>query len=75
MHSQRGGAGNVGSPHTQPAGEPHDEDVIPEAALREDNAKPHHVGRGGAGNEYQEGEHKGAPGLADKLKAKILGNK
>jgi Protein of unknown function (DUF3602) len=74
---QRGGAGNVGSPHVKAAGKPHDEDVIPEVALREEHMKDYHIGRGGAGNEHHDhpkGEHQ-PESLTDKLKHKVLGKK
>ncbi len=75
MHLQRGGAGNVGSPHTKASSKAHDEDVVPEVALRENNMKDYHIGRGGAGNEHHDhakGEHE-HENLADKLKNKVLG--
>lgn len=70
-HIGRGGAGNIDSPRTKPAGRPHDEDAIPEAALaRGDHGDTHHIGGGGAGNERPVDDHK--DGFVDKLKAKIL---
>jgi Protein of unknown function (DUF3602) len=77
IYSQRGGAGNVGSPHTKASGKIHDEEVIPEVALREENTKDYHIGRGGAGNElhdHAKGEHE-HESLTDKLKHKVMGKK
>lgn len=41
---QRGGAGNIGSPHIPPAKQPHDTDVIPEIAIRESTDNDYHTG-------------------------------
>ena len=51
--------------------------MIPEVALRDENNKDYHVGRGGVGNErhdHAEGEHE-HEGLAEKLKHKVMGKK
>lgn len=72
----------------QNAAEPRtDKEVVPDAALRPSTEdQDHHVGRGGAGNEHlapghehhhddgkKKVEGKAHKGLADKLKAKIVG--
>lgn len=81
---QRGGAGNIESPHvkpTNPSGKHGDTDIVPETALREPDAaqEDYHTGRGGGGNVHKEehhdaqsGEHEG---MADKIKHKLLGKK
>lgn len=68
------------------AGPRTDKEVVPDAAMRPSTEdQDHHVGRGGAGNEHlapgHEHKHDGKKketgssptGLADKLKAKIMG--
>lgn len=81
---QRGGAGNIESPHVKPThidGQKGDTDIIPETALREPGAgyENYHTGRGGAANVHKEshpeetGEHH--EGLGEKLKHKLLGKK
>lgn len=57
-----------------------DKEVVPEEAIRPSTEnQDYHVGRGGAGNEHHAPEEKNASGstaptgLADKLKAKIVG--
>jgi Protein of unknown function (DUF3602) len=67
----------------KPSDKPHGEDVVPEVALRDDNMKDYHIGRGGAGNEHHDhpkGEHRDHPNgehehetLVDKLKHKVTG--
>jgi hypothetical protein len=73
----RGGAANIGTPK-HAATKAHDDDIVPEAALRPSmEDRETHVGRGGAGNEVHPGEQKVGSehhdGLADKLKRKIFG--
>ncbi|MCJ1232900.1 hypothetical protein MMC14_000854 [Varicellaria rhodocarpa] len=74
----RGGTANIGSPHVKPEehGAPHDSDVIPETAIRQEEPghENYHVGRGGEGNVHKE-PSKTHEGLADKLKYKLLGRK
>lgn len=78
----RGGAANIVDKNA--AGPRTDKEVVPDVAVRPstDN-QDHHVGRGGAGNEHIAPEHErhhnkkkegeSPTGLADKLKAKIMG--
>ncbi|KAF3023955.1 hypothetical protein E8E15_008377 [Penicillium rubens] len=86
--TQRGGAGNIGSPMVRPSSRvPHDTDMIPELAVRDSTDETYHTGRGGQGNvhldetalkEKEEKEKKkkvAHEGLADKLKYKLLGRK
>ncbi|MCJ1361295.1 hypothetical protein MMC16_000393 [Acarospora aff. strigata] len=68
----RGGAANIGSPGMKPSMRPHDEDAIPEAALRQGEPGNYHVGRGGGGNVHKEEKSNVHEGLADKLKHKIF---
>ncbi|KAH7133561.1 hypothetical protein EDB81DRAFT_887375 [Dactylonectria macrodidyma] len=84
--SGRGGAGNISDVGVKST-ERVDKDIIPEAAIRpSQDGRDFHTGRGGAGNEFSNGEEKAkkkkstekatpvAPqSLADKLKAKIFG--
>ncbi|KAI9879700.1 MAG: hypothetical protein M1830_007647 [Pleopsidium flavum] len=70
----RGGAANIGSPGMKPTMRPHDEDAIPETAIREDEPGNYHVGRGGEGNIHKE-KSTTHEGLADKLKHKIFPKK
>ncbi|KAJ0121420.1 hypothetical protein N8I77_004367 [Diaporthe amygdali] len=72
----RGGAANITDSN---AAVPRtDKEVVPEAAIRPSTEDTdHHTGRGGEGNVHhahkeggEDGTHKG---LADKLKAKVLG--
>lgn len=77
---QRGGAGNISSPHTKPtnpAGHPGDTDVVPETAIKGPPGtgagyENFHVGRGGEGNVHREGQGGGLKGKAEGLKEKIL---
>ena len=73
---QRGGAGNIDSPHVKPtkAGSAHDSDVIPEPAMHQAGTEHqnYHVGRGGEGNVHHEQGDTAHKGLADKLKEKIF---
>lgn len=70
------GAANISD--TNAAAPRTDREVVPDAAVRPstDN-QDHHTGRGGEGNvqrAHKEGEENGThKGLADKLKAKVLG--
>lgn len=69
------GAANISD--TNAAAPRTDREVVPDAALRPstDN-QDHHTGRGGEGNvqrAHKEGEDNTHKGLADKLKAKVLG--
>lgn len=70
------GAANISD--TNAAAPRTDREVVPDAAVRPstDN-QDHHTGRGGEGNvqrAHKEGEENGAhKGLADKLKAKVMG--
>lgn len=54
-----------------------DREVVPDAAIRPSTEnQDHHTGRGGEGNvqrAHKEGEEDTHKGLADKLKAKVLG--
>ncbi|CAI7569011.1 hypothetical protein PCG10_004028 [Penicillium crustosum] len=82
--TQRGGAGNIGSPMVRPSSRaPHDVEMIPELAVRDSTDETYHTGRGGQGNVHldeatlKEKEKKKVAheGLADKLKYKLLGRK
>ncbi|KAJ5210414.1 Protein of unknown function DUF3602 [Penicillium cf. griseofulvum] len=83
--TQRGGAGNIGSPMVRPVSRaPHDADMIPELAVRDSVDETYHTGRGGQGNVHLDAaslkekkkEKKVAhEGLADKLKYKLMGRK
>ncbi|KAJ5971007.1 uncharacterized protein N7479_000925 [Penicillium vulpinum] len=82
--TQRGGAGNIGSPMVRPQSRaPHDAEMIPELAVRDSTDETYHTGRGGQGNVHldaaslkEKKEKKVAhEGLADKLKYKLLGRK
>lgn len=42
--TQRGGVGNIGSPHIPPAKTAHDIDVIPEIAIRKSTDMDYHTG-------------------------------
>jgi len=44
MTPKRGGAANIGSPGLKHSMQPHDEEAIPEIALRHDQPGNHHVG-------------------------------
>ncbi|KAK7701147.1 hypothetical protein SLS64_010479 [Diaporthe eres] len=72
----RGGAANISD--TNAAAPRTDREVVPDAAIRPstDN-QDHHTGRGGEGNvqraHKEDGEDAAHKGLADKLKAKVLG--
>lgn len=78
----RGGAANIGDAKKNNALRA-DKDLIPEAAVRHSQDTDYHTGRGGAGNAQKEPkpEHvkkvvngeANPVGLADRLKAKILG--
>ncbi|MCJ1445296.1 MAG: hypothetical protein MMC23_005801 [Stictis urceolatum] len=80
----RGGQGNIGSPGVKATegAHPHDQDVVPETASRDDRHQDYHVGqtlltnnvlqRGGEGNEVHQHDEKHT-GLADKLKNKLFG--
>ncbi|KAL1859229.1 hypothetical protein Plec18170_002345 [Paecilomyces lecythidis] len=47
----RGGAGNIGSPHVPPSKKAvHDNEMIPELAIRNSTDETYHTGRGGQGN-------------------------
>ncbi|KAJ9217657.1 hypothetical protein DTO166G4_839 [Paecilomyces variotii] len=47
----RGGAGNIGSPHIPPSKKAvHDNEMIPELAIRNSTDENYHTGRGGQGN-------------------------
>ncbi|KAJ5781003.1 hypothetical protein N7457_006163 [Penicillium paradoxum] len=87
-YMQRGGAGNIGSPHIRPASTPHDAEMVPEHAVHASMDEPHHTGRGGQGNVHldqaslkdkeakdQTTRKVAHKGLADKLKDKLLGRK
>ncbi|KUI53980.1 hypothetical protein VP1G_01415 [Cytospora mali] len=82
----RGGAANILEKNA--VGPRTDKDFVPDVAMRPStDDQDHHVGRGGAGNEHlapghehhhhhgkkKEGETSTPTGLADKLKAKIVG--
>ncbi|KAJ5154212.1 Protein of unknown function DUF3602 [Penicillium coprophilum] len=82
--TQRGGAGNIGSPMVRPMSRaPHDADMIPELAVRDSVDETYHTGRGGQGNVHLDAaslkEKKvkkvAHEGLADKLKYKLMGRK
>ncbi|KAK4192768.1 hypothetical protein QBC35DRAFT_483338 [Podospora australis] len=76
----RGGAANIGDAGKNNAIRA-DKDVVPPAAVRHSSDGDYHTGRGGAGNAQKETEHvkkvingeSNPVGLADRLKAKILG--
>ncbi|OKL57621.1 hypothetical protein UA08_07309 [Talaromyces atroroseus] len=63
---QRGGAGNIGSPHIRPStpGTAHDSEVIPDIAIRNSVDGDYHTGvctpsqRGGQGNVHLDESHK-----------------
>jgi len=73
----RGGAANIENPG-KPAALGGGKDVVPEAAMRPSMENTdHHVGRGGAGNEFVAKPKEEPPhiGLAEKLKNILMGRR
>ena len=66
--SGRGGGGNIGGKRLDVAGQPHDEEIVPETATRVAREESHHYGRGGAGNTEHVHEKKEGGGLLEKAK-------
>lgn len=79
--SGRGGAGNIGSPGLKPKKDEGDGDVVPEAAIRQEEPhKTYHVGRGGEGNvvpktatKPPEPHDPNHPGLKGMVKERLFG--
>ena len=68
----RGGTGNIaGERSPQIHAAPHDEEIVPETAIRLAKEESHHVGRGGAGNSLH--VHKAKEHEGKTLKEKLSG--